>query len=175
MSIDERFNQDEQLLLASMPFAVGSAMAFAGSSGLGTIKEMFANTKSFLEGAKTYPDNEIITALLPNIKDDDHGKEKAKAFQSAYRERIKSKGIDSLEKMKNLVFDDARTVLALLDKKASPKEKEEYIEWTLSIARSVANAAKEGGFLGFGGERFSANEKELFSHLAQALGSDQRL
>jgi hypothetical protein len=35
----------------------------------------------------------------------------------------------------------------------------------------VAKAAKEGGFLGFGGERVSENEKTLLADLSSAVGT----
>ena len=60
------------------PYAIGSAMIFAGGSGLGTVKEMIANTKSFIQGAKEYPDNPIIQDILPNIRDFEDTKEKSK-------------------------------------------------------------------------------------------------
>ena len=39
----------------------------------------------------------------------------------------------------------------------------------LAVAEKVANAAKEGGFLGFGGERVSAGEKALIDNIKSAL------
>jgi hypothetical protein len=41
----------------------------------------------------------------------------------------------------------------------------------MSIAEKVAMSATEGGFLGFGGERLSANEKQLLDELSLALGT----
>ena len=37
------------------------------------------------------------------------------------------------------------------------------------VAEKVANAAKEGGFFGFGGERVSAGEKAFLDELNTAL------
>jgi hypothetical protein len=45
----------------------------------------------------------------------------------------------------------------------------------LSIAETVAKAAKEGGFLGFGGEVISKNEKEIYRQIAFALGATSSL
>ena len=57
----------------------------------------------------------------------------------------------------------------MLSAKASPKESREYREWTLSVAERVANASSEGGFLGFGGERVTAEEKQLIDQLRSIL------
>ena len=40
----------------------------------------------------------------------------------------------------------------------------------MSIARGAAEAAKEGGFLGFGGTQVSEKEQNALSQLGAALG-----
>ncbi len=175
MSLDTRFTEEEKFLLTNTPFTIGSAMVFAGGSGLGTVKELFSNTKAFMAGAKTFPKNEIIVGILPNMQDRDEAKTQAKAFQEKSKTWFKEKGITSAEQMNQLVVDNSREVAKLLKEKATPEEAAEYKEWAMSIAESVAKAAKEGGFLGFGGERVSANEKEFYASIADALGSSSQL
>lgn len=99
----------------------------------------------------------------------------AKVFQEGSKAWFKEQGIDSPEKMHQVVIDNSREVAKLLKEKATPEEASEYTEWAMSIAESVAKAAKEGGFLGFGGERVSANEKQLYADVASALGSSSQL
>ncbi len=175
MSQENRFTEEEKALLANTPYAIGSAMIFAGGSGLGTIKEMIANTKSFIQGAKEYPDNPIIKDILPNLKDFEDTKEKSKDMKIHYKEWLKEKGIDSFEKMQDAVVEDCKKVNELLMQKADQQEAQEYREWALSIAKNVANAAKEGGFLGIGGERISPEERTFFEEIANACGVDETL
>jgi len=175
MSIDTRFNEEEQFLLTNTPYIVGAAMVFSGGSGLGTIKEMYSNAKTFLEGAKQFPNNEIITGILPNMENWKEVREKTKAFQEKAKEIFREKGIDSPEKMQEFAAQEVEKVTALLDAKATPEEKKEYYEWLLSIAENVAKAAKEGGFLGFGGERISGGEKEFYAKIAKQIGMDPTL
>jgi hypothetical protein len=59
----------------------------------------------------------------------------------------------------------------LLASKSSAEEAAEYKQWALSVAEKVAMASSEGGFLGFGGERLSAGEKQLLGELQAALGT----
>ena len=40
----------------------------------------------------------------------------------------------------------------------------------INVARAVAEAAKEGSILGFGGERVSADERKLLNELERVLG-----
>jgi hypothetical protein len=62
-----------------------------------------------------------------------------------------------------------------LQAKATPQEAEEYKKWTLDIAEAVAKAAKEGGFLMFGGTQVSDSEKKLFTDVAEALNVQRSL
>ena len=52
----------------------------------------------------------------------------------------------------------------------SPQEAQEFKGWLMSIARGAAEAAKEGGFLGFGGTQVSEKEMSALSQLSAALG-----
>ncbi len=175
MSLDSRFTEEERFLLADTPFTIGLAMVFAGGSGLGTIKEVYSSSKSFLEGAKDFPQNEIIIGVLPNMTDTKEARAQVKAFQHKFMEKIKEAGINSNEKIHQLAVDHSKDVTKLLEEKATPQEASEYKEWSMSIAENVAKAAKEGGFLGFGGERVSLGEKALYDDIAKAFGSSAHL
>lgn len=171
MSFQERFTQSEQELLATTPIMIGSAMALAESSGLGTVKELFASVKAYISALKTYPDNEIIQGVLPNLED----REQAKAVREHAIARLKNKGIDSPEIIRALLLDDSKSVASLLTEKASTEEADQYRAWAMAVAENVARAAHEGGFLGFGETQVSEREKTLFNELADALGSESHL
>jgi hypothetical protein len=175
MSNFDRFTDEEKQLLSSTPILIGSAMAFAESSGLATVKEIFASAKTYAGGLKAYPENEIIQGILHNLGDREKAMAQAKALRQDTIARLKEKGVDSPEKIRKLLMADTREITDILAEKASPEEAAEYKDWALEVAENVARAAKEGGFLGFGGERVSAGEKALFAELASVLGSDARL
>jgi len=175
MSFEQRFTQSEQELLAMTPILIGSAMAFAESSGLGTVKELFASAKTYIGGQQSYPDNELIQGVLPNLEDREQAMEQAKAVREHAIARLKDKGIDSPEKMRALLLDDSRAVADLLAEKAGGEEARQYKEWAMAVAERVARAAHEGGFLGFGGTQVSEGEKKLFDELAEALEIESRL
>jgi hypothetical protein len=175
MSIDNRFTEDEQFLLANAPYLVGTVMVFSEGSGLGTIKEMYSNSKSFISGAKEFPNNEIISGILPNMTDFSDVREKSAALKEKSIEAFKARGVKSKEEMKAYALEELGKVEKLLKEKATPEEISEYNQWVLSIAENVAKAAKEGGFLGFGGELVSEGEKEFYAEVASTLGSDKKL
>ena len=82
---------------------------------------------------------------------------------------LKAKGIDNAEKLGAQTPEDACAAAAILAAKAAASEAEEYRQWSFSIAEKVANAATEGGFLGFGGERITPAEKSLIDDIRRAL------
>ena len=67
-----------------------------------------------------------------------------------------------------------REVSAILDAKA-PSEAAAFKAWLRSISTSVAEAASEGGVLGFGGTKVSEKEKATLSDIAKALGITSNL
>ncbi len=59
---------------------------------------------------------------------------------------------------------------SLLAAKAAPADAAAYKAWLYQVARDVAHASKEGGFLGFGGKRIGEGEQALLDELRAALG-----
>lgn len=175
MSFEERFTEEEVFLLSTTPTQIGTVMVFAEGSGLGTVKEMYASSKSFANGLKAYPNNEIIIGVLPNMEDLKGSLGKAKEMRNKAIARLKEKGIKTSEDLRAQLIKDSRKVATILEQKASAEEASEYKEWAMSIAENVAKAAKEGGFLGIGGTRVSDSEIEAFAQIAHAMGTSSRL
>jgi hypothetical protein len=69
------------------------------------------------------------------------------------------------------ILDELRRVNAILEAKASPEEAAAFREWLLRAARAAADAAKEGGFMGFHAIRVSEGEKTMLEQLRLALGA----
>src|SRR5262245_26660280 len=166
------YTDDELALLATTPQLIGSAVATVGNSGLfGTGKELFASAKSMMEGVKTFPNNALIQQLVPDPQSNpQQAMERMKKFRDWGMARLKQKGINSTEKVQALTLEDCKAVTSLLASKATPQEAKEYRQWALSVADNVAQAASEGGFLGFGGQQVSEPEKQLISQIRIALG-----
>jgi hypothetical protein len=53
----------------------------------------------------------------------------------------------------------------------SPGEMEEFKRFIMEVAKRTAAAAKEGGFLGFGGVEVSESEKNALAELSTTLGA----
>ncbi len=171
MPIKDSFNDDEWFLLASMPGMIGAAMSNAAPSGiLGTIKEMSAAMRASTQAKYDHPESELITSLITKAANWDEAKEKIADYRARAQERIKSANITSREELQNMAIHDCRDAAKLVDERCSEAEALVYRQWTISVARSVAEAAKEGSVLGFGGERISAPERELLQRIDSTLG-----
>lgn len=175
MSLENRFTEEELFLLTTTPMQIGTVMAFAEGSGLGTIKEMLASSKTYIGGLKEYPNNELIKGIRPDVSDFKSAMGQSKAMRKKAIGRLKENGVDSSDKLRQQLIEDSGQVAKILEAKAAPQEAREYKEWAMSIAANVAKAAKEGGFLGLGGTLISEGEIQAFAQIADALGTNSAL
>jgi hypothetical protein len=165
MAIKDTFTEDEWFLLISTPSMIGASVAAAGQSGFGTMSEMAASLQTIALAGQAYPNNELIAEITKRAENRDDAKAEAMKYRDKAMAKLQGKKPDQLTQE---MLEDTKKVVALLQQK-SPAALEDYKKWSLDVAEKVANAAKEGGFLGFGGERVSANEKALIDNIKSAL------
>jgi hypothetical protein len=175
MSLENRFSPEEQVLLSSIPALAGSVMSMAEGSGLGTISEMYTSVRTMMDGTKEFAGNEIIRSILPDLENKETAMDQAKAMQEKIKSHLLGYQAKSRDELKQHVLDDCKKTVEILEAKATPEEAQGYKNWVLNIAERVAKAAKEGGFLGFGGTQVSGNESQLFDTLAAALKVDRKI
>jgi hypothetical protein len=63
------------------------------------------------------------------------------------------------------VLDELRGVQELVAAKATPEESAAFGRWLVASAQAAAEAAKEGGFLGFGAEQVSQREQDMLERV----------
>jgi hypothetical protein len=166
----ENYSEGEWETILTTPQLVGMAMTGAGYSGIiGSTKEMFASASSMMNAKKEYSSNTLIQSLIPDATDPKKALEDAKTQRNIIMEQLKSKNVKSSEQLTEIILSDCKSAISILEQKESPEVVADYKKWILDIAEKVANAAKEGGFLGFGGERFSEKEQALFDKLKNVL------
>ena len=68
------------------------------------------------------------------------------------------------------ILDELRAVHALLKAKATPEELADFREWIRIASQRAALAAREGGFLGVGGQQVSEREQEMLETLGEIFG-----
>ncbi len=68
------------------------------------------------------------------------------------------------------IVDELSRANEIVSAKASSEEAEAYRAWIMECAQRAADAAKEGGFMGFHAERVSQGEKDMLAQLRSTLG-----
>jgi hypothetical protein len=69
------------------------------------------------------------------------------------------------------ILDELRAVDEIVAAMATPEEAAAFRSWLVATAQAAADAAKEGGFMGFGAEQVSAGEEQMLTQIRAALGA----
>jgi hypothetical protein len=155
------FTPAEWRKLLESPIMAGHAVTAADPSGLwGQLKEKRSGRWTLLE-AKTFGANELIRAVAPDFD--------ANAGRTAAWDAVRTSLSGShLSAVRDKALASLREVAALVDAKA-PDEAAAFKDWLKQIAQKTAEAAAEGGFLGFGGVQVSDAEKATLAEIVSAL------
>jgi hypothetical protein len=157
MTTKSDYTDDEWATLVRAPIVAGMAITIADPGGpIEVAKEVMATLR-----AATTPsqDAELVTAVSQELT------ALAKQRQNPAA-GFKPKGAMAGEQ----ILDEIRRVNEILNAKASPEEAAAFRAWLLDVAQHAADAAKEGGFMGFGAEQVSAGEQDMLARLGSALG-----
>jgi hypothetical protein len=146
--------------LRDSQYLVGLATLMAESSGLGTIKESIALAQGIIENQ---------ASSVPLIRDLTSRAE-MEAAQGGLRQRFGGpEAKPTKDSLQRLALEQVRTSVSLINDKASADESDAYRKLIYGVAEKVANAASEGGILGFGGKRVSSGEQSFLDELRNAL------
>jgi hypothetical protein len=69
------------------------------------------------------------------------------------------------------IQEELRAVSDLVTSKATPEEAAAFKQWLLATAQAAADAAKEGGFMGFGAIQVSEGEQKMLDQLRVTIGA----
>jgi hypothetical protein len=153
------FSEEEWTRLKRAPFVAGMAISLADPGGpIELVKETAATLKTVREAAESGGRGELIDALAQEVAGDKRQRENP-------LHGFKAKGALAGQEILEELTDVNRIVSA----KATPEEAAAYREWLQAAAQEAANAAKEGGFMGFHAERVSEGEQRMLDKLAEAL------
>jgi hypothetical protein len=153
------FTEDEWATLVRAPSVAGMAITIADPGGpIEVVKETSAVLKTTRAAAHEGRDD-----LVGHV---------AREIQSLAEQRknpigdFKPKGALGGKE----IVDEIARAGQIAGEKATPEEAEAFRAWILECAQQAAEAAKEGGFLGFHAERVSQGEKDMLAQLRSALG-----
>lgn len=166
MTTRDAYSDAEWKLIITAPVAIISAVIGVSPGGpVGISQEVSAAVQTFEAAAQQQADNPLIAAVLVALKG------RFESFMGKQPDDPASADIDfmALGRDPGQAVTICRDMTALLAQKAPAPEAEEFRRWLLTLATRVAQAANEGGVLGFGGERVNDKERQLLADLAAAL------
>lgn len=152
MTAKADFNAEEWSQVAEAPPLAGLIVITAQRGG--TLRESMQMAKFWVAEREQHEGGELLDALLADRPEVD-----PKKYENA--EALRREGIEQL-----------RSTVALLEGKADPEEVEAYKRFVVGLAQRVAEAHKEGGVLGVGGEKVSDAESAALAEIAEALGTE---
>ncbi|ODR95110.1 hypothetical protein AUC70_05130 [Methyloceanibacter stevinii] len=164
MADKQSFTQDEWITILMSPTIAGMAITAADPSGLwGMLKESFASGTA-LATAKSDPSADpLVKAVVTDFESADGRGEIIEALKARFAGATPD---DVVPKALAVLADVAR----ILDAKA-PGDAAAFKAWLEEISLKVAEASKEGGFLGFGGVRVSDAEKATLADIQKTLSA----
>jgi hypothetical protein len=163
MATKTDFSPEEWKLLLESPMMTSMALTAAEPSGLwGMLKESFAGATDVAKAASDPGANSLIKAVATEFTTSEG--------RGTARDDLKAKLTGSkAADIKVKSIETLKQVSALLDTKA-PADAAAFKGWLRKIGEDVAEAAKEGGFMGFGGVKVSEAEKATLADVSRALG-----
>jgi hypothetical protein len=69
------------------------------------------------------------------------------------------------------IVEELGAVSEIVSSKATPEEAAAFKQWLLATAQAAADAAKEGGFMGFGAVQVSEGEENMLDQVRAAIGA----
>jgi len=161
MTTQAAFAPEEWALLRIVPPLVTAGVSAADPGGLiGAVKEASGGMMAMIDALKS-SQLELMGALLA-----DKSRPASPDAKSLLGEGSREQQIANF---KAALMTKIREAGDLVSRKATPEEAQAYKQMLMTVAERAANAAKEGGFLFFGGERVSANEQAFLTEVKSTL------
>lgn len=156
MTTKSAFTEDEWARIVRAPLVAGLAISLADPGGpIEAAKESMATLKS----ATNPPSRE---QLLAEVALEIQAMAQRNNPLSGYKPtRGPSPGEEVLEEL--------HAVQAIVAAKATPDEAAAFGRWLISAAQAAADAAKDGGFMGFGAQQVSEREQEMLDRVRAAV------
>jgi hypothetical protein len=158
MTTKSDFSEEEWSRILRAPFVAGLAITLADPGGpIEAAKESMAALKSATNPPSREP-------LLADVALD------VQAMVQQRHNPLQGYRPSQGEAVGAQVLDELRAVRTVVAAKATPEEAAAFGRWLLGTAQAAADAAKEGGFMGFGAEQVSQGEQAMLDQVRAAVG-----
>ena len=147
--------------LGRAPLVCGMAITLADPGGpVEALKESTAALQTLIEASKADTYGAFVQEVARDVAERAQNRENPLAGFKPDRQNTAQ-----------AVLDELRGVEYLLRTKATEQEHAEFREFLRVAAQRTALAAREGGFLGIGGERVSEREQEMLETIGEIFGA----
>ena len=157
MTTKSDFTDEEWRRVVRAPMVAGMAISLADPGGpIEATKETLASMRS-----STNPPSreQLLTEVALEVQ-----------AMSQQRQNPLSGYRPGKDEPGRQVLEELQAVEELVTAKATPEEAAAFGRWLVAAAQAAADAAKEGGFLGFGGEQVSERERSMIEQVRAAVG-----
>jgi hypothetical protein len=154
MTSKQDFTDEEWTRIRRAPLVAGVAISLADPGGP---IELAKETMASLRSATLPPSQEeLLAAVALDVQ--------------AMTQHKQNPLADFKPRGGQQVVEELKGVNEIVTAKATEEEAAAFRRWLLAAAQAAADAGKEGGFLGFGGEQVSAGEQRMLEQVRAALG-----
>ncbi len=158
MTTKEAFTDEEWMRVVRAPFVAGLAITLADPGGpIEAAKETMATLKA----ATNPPTHEQLLAevALEIQAETQQHHHPLKGFRPDKSATTVGAG----------VLEEIREVRSIVAAKATPEETTAFATWLTTAAQAAAEAAKEGGFMGFHAEQISEREHGMLDQVTEVV------
>jgi hypothetical protein len=159
MTAKTDFTEEEWTRVRRAPLLAGMAISLADPGGP---IELAKETTASLKTATNPPSREqLLAEVALDIQS------MAQQRQNPMTDFKPTQGSDPRQQ----ILEELRAVSGIVSSKATAEEAAAFNNWILTSAQAAADAAKEGGFMGFGAEQVSQGEKDMLEQVRTAIGA----
>ncbi|GAA5513335.1 hypothetical protein Dcar01_02068 [Deinococcus carri] len=163
MSVKDSFTPEEWFKVMNGPGRAGAAVVAASPSGItGVLAEAQAIGAAIREQVSAQGRTPLLEAMAADLVGTPPD---PRAFPQEERAR-------NMDEARAQSVEGVRQAVWLVSSKASPADLAAYRRLLWTVAERAAGAAKEGGFLGLGGEQVSEPERAVLAELREVIGVD---
>lgn len=153
------FTDEEWVRVRRAPTVAGMAISLADPGGP---IELAKETMATLRGVGAPPSqDELLVAVSQEVM----------AMGQQRQNPMSGFKVDDPRQAGAQVLQELREAHDVVKAKATPEEASAFADWLIAIAQEAADAAKEGGFMGFGAEQVSQGEQTMLEQLRSTLGA----
>ena len=160
MTTKSDFSEDEWARVVRAPFVAGLSISLADPGGP---FEMAKETMATIKAATNPPSREQLLAEV--------------ALEIQAMTQQKQNPVKGYKPTKDgpapgqQVLDELRDVQQIVGANATAEESAAFGQWLLATARAAADAAKDGGFMGFGAKQVSDREDAMLDQVRAAVAT----